>query len=117
MNILFILLQYEQNVADYTMKRNGRENCKSQGIAVAISEHFARGGEGAVELAQAVIDAAEKDGAKILVDGLATCQVRMNVSGSGIHWVGVKHDQFLHFSILGPRSHGRALYRVDLSRS
>ena len=48
--------------------------------------------------------------AQIHVDGVATWWVRMSASGSGIHWMGVKHDQFSHFSELGPRSPGRTLY-------
>ena len=33
--------------------------CRSRGIRVALSDHFARGGEGAVELAEAVIESAK----------------------------------------------------------
>lgn len=36
-----------------------RRWCESQGLRFAVGDHFARGGEGAVELAEAVIEAAE----------------------------------------------------------
>ena len=48
--------------------------------------------------------------AKIHVDGVTIWQVRLSASGAEVHWVGVKHDQFSHFSKLGPRSPGRTLY-------
>ena len=56
--------------------------------------------------------------AQIHVDGVTIWQVRLSVSGAGVHWVGAKHDQFSHFFNLSPRSPGRMLYcTVDLSRS
>jgi formate--tetrahydrofolate ligase len=36
-----------------------RRACEARGVPVAVSDHFARGGEGAVELAEAVVAAAE----------------------------------------------------------
>ena len=48
--------------------------------------------------------------AQIHGDGVTTWWVLMSASGSGVGWVGVKHDQFSHFSKLGPRSPGRTLY-------
>jgi formate--tetrahydrofolate ligase len=36
-----------------------RKRCAEIGVSFAVSDHFARGGEGALELAQAVVDAAE----------------------------------------------------------
>ena len=48
----------------------------------------------------------------------------MSASGSGTHRVDVKHDQFSHFSKLGPRLPGRTLYvglichvRYDLAQN
>jgi len=38
-----------------------RARCKELGVPFAVSDHFARGGEGALELAQAVIDFAEQE--------------------------------------------------------
>ncbi len=38
-----------------------RARCEELGIPFAVSDHFARGGEGALELAQAVIDFAEHE--------------------------------------------------------